>query len=100
MPQLTLEVPHALGQAEALQRLKRQFSFAKETYQSHLTDLVEQWTDGTLEFSFRAAGMAISGTLAVEASTVQIHAELPWAAAIFKNMIEQRLREELEKLLS
>jgi hypothetical protein len=100
MPQLSLEVPHALGQAEALERLKRQFSFAKEAYASQLSDIHEEWNDHALEFSFRAMGMAISGTLAVEAAAVKIDAELPWAAVIFKNMIAERLHEELEKVLS
>ncbi len=100
MPHLTIEVPHALDQAEAVRRLKEQFRLAQETYQSHLSDLEEEWTDNTLRFSFRAVGMRIAGTLAVEASLVRIAVELPLAASLFKGLIQQQVCEELGKILA
>ena len=100
MPQLVMEVPHTLGQAAAIERLKREFEVAKETYQSHISELEEEWTEGTLRFSFRAAGMNISGDLVVEERVVKIHSHLPLPALMFKGVIDQRVREELGKLLS
>ena len=100
MPQLTTEVPHALGQAEAVRRLKEQFTLAQAAYQAHISDLKQEWTDSTLEFSFRAIGMGISGSLAVEDAAVTLQAELPLAAALFKGMIQQQIREELERVLA
>jgi hypothetical protein len=100
MPQLTMEVSHALGQEQALERLKEKFSMAKDAYRAHLSEFREQWNQSTLDFGFRAAGMNVSGTLAVEAAAVRLHAELPWAAMMFKGMIEKQVREELGKLLT
>ena len=71
MPQLTIEVPHALGQAEAVRRLQEQFSVAQGAYQSHISDLHQEWTDGTLTFGFRAVGLNIPGTMVVEEAAVE-----------------------------
>ena len=100
MPQLTIEVPHALGQAEAVQRLQQQFSVAQEAYRSHISELHQEWADGALTFSFRVAGLNISGTLVVEEAAVKLDAHLPLAAVIFRGMIEQQVREELERILA
>jgi hypothetical protein len=100
MPQLQMEVPHTLGQEEATKRLKDKFGLAKQMYQQHVSDLREEWTDHTLAFGFRAVGMAVPGTLAVEPSAVRIVAELPWAAMLAKGMIEQRIRQELGQILA
>ena len=100
MPHLTMEVPHALGQAEAVGRLKQQFDLAHEAYRSHISDLHQEWTDSTLTFSFRVVGMSISGTLAVEDAAVALEAELPLAAVVFRGMIEQQIHEELDRVLA
>ena len=76
MPQLTLEMPHALGQALAIERLKERFSLAKAAYQSQLSNLTEEWMGSTLTFAFRATGMSVSGSLVVEDAAVKIHAKL------------------------
>ena len=100
MPQLNLEIPHALGQVLAIERLKERFSLAKATYKSQIVDLTEEWTGNTLTFAFRVIGMSVSGSLVVEDAAVKIHAKLPVAALVFKGLIEKQLREELHKLLS
>lgn len=99
MPKLTMETPHELARDEAVRRLKEKFADAKDTYGSQVTDLREQWNDGTLSFSFKVVGMSIAGTVAVEDSAVKLDTELPMAAIMFKGMIEGRIREELSELL-
>jgi hypothetical protein len=99
MPNLILDVPHTLGQAPALERLKNKFSLAKDMYQAHISHLQEEWNDTGLTFDFRAAGMNVSGTLAVEEAAVKLKAHLPLAALLFKGAIEKQVREELERLL-
>jgi hypothetical protein len=100
MPQLTLEVPHNLGRDEATRRLKEKFDFARETFKGQVSDLHEEWKDQTLTFGFKAVGMAVSGTVAVEDALVRLTAELPWAAMLAKGMIEQRARQELGQVLA
>ena len=69
-------------------------------YQAHVSDLQQEWTDSTLTFSFRAMGMAVSGTLVVEDAEVTVETELPLAAALFKGLIQQQIREELQRVLA
>jgi hypothetical protein len=100
MPRITLEAPHALGQDEALRRLKDKFDAARSQYGADVRNLSEQWTDHTLNFSFTSLGMGVSGTVKVEDSAVKLNAELPFAASFFKGAIESRLRAELGDLLA
>jgi putative polyhydroxyalkanoate system protein len=100
MPQITMESPHALGRDEALKRLRDKFDSARSKFGSQVRDLNEQWTDHTLNFSFSAMGMGISGTVKVEDSAVKLNADLPMAASFFKGAIESRIRAELGDLLA
>ena len=95
-----MEAPHSLGREEALRRLKDKFSLAKEAYQGQFKDLQEQWDDDSFTFGFKAAGMKVSGLVAVEESRVTLDARLPLAAMMFKGMIRQRVSDELNKLLA
>jgi hypothetical protein len=100
MPKLSMETPHELGQEEATQRLKHGFSFVKGNFQSHLSDVTEEWNDHALKFGFKAMGMKIAGDVVVEESRVKVDASLPMAAIMFKGTIEDRVRKELERLLA
>jgi hypothetical protein len=100
MPRLKFAVPHSLGSDEAARRLKEKLAAALAEHGHHLSDYHEQWRDHTLDFGFRAMGMAISGTVAVEPSQVLVEAELPFAAMLFKGTIEQRLRAEVGAVLA
>jgi hypothetical protein len=100
MPKLNVEVPHTLGRDEAARRLKQQFDLARGAYGSYVSDLQEQWNDDhTLTFGFKAMGMKVAGTLAVEDALVRVLVELPLAAMMIKGTIEQRTRQELTQIL-
>jgi hypothetical protein len=100
MAQLSVDVPHALGQDEAARRFKERFAAARSKYGDQISELREQWQDHTLSFAFRAMGWAISGKLAVEANTVKLQATLPAAIMLFKGAIEKRVRDEVGELLA
>jgi hypothetical protein len=100
MPQLTMESSHALGREEALRRLKEKIGRVKDTYQSRVSDLYDEWKDDTLSFGFKAVGMEFAGTVTVEPSAVKLNTNLPFAAMMFKGVIEQKIREELGDLLA
>ena len=99
MPQLSLDLPHALGQDEAARRLKATVAAARSAYQEHLSDFQEDWQDHTLSFGFRAMGMSVKGTVAIEPENVHVAADLPMAAMFFRGAIESRIRQEVGRLL-
>ncbi|MBN2473892.1 MAG: polyhydroxyalkanoic acid system family protein [Pirellulales bacterium] len=100
MPRITVETSHALGQEEAVRRLKDKFTMAKGAYGDQVSDLQEQWSDSALSFGFKVVGMKIAGTLEAGASHVRLAAEVPLAAMMFKGSIERQVRQELDALLA
>ena len=100
MPAFNIEVPHQLGQQEAVDRLRGFFQKVREKFQSQVTNLEEDWDDNQLSFSFKTYGFAIKGTGTVLVENVQFTGELPFAAVAFRGKIEQSIREELVKELS
>jgi len=100
MPSLNLTVPHPFTQEEAVSRLKQLMEAAKARNQGKLTDLVEEWKDSTLNFSFATFGFKVSGVVDVEPHQVKIQGTIPLAAAMFKGKIEQALKDELGRVLT
>ena len=99
MPQLSLDIPHLLGQDEAVHRLKEKFAAAHAEYRDRVSDFKEQWRDHTFSYGFKVLGMAVSGTIAVEEKMVRLATELPMAAMFFKAAIEARIHQEVGALL-
>jgi hypothetical protein len=100
MPALNMATTHALGREEAVRRLKEKFDHVRATYGNKVGDLREEWKGNTLEFGFKATGMKVSGTVTVEDAEVRLDAQLPFAAIVFKGMIERQIRAELGQLLA
>jgi putative polyhydroxyalkanoate system protein len=96
MPKVSMEIPHSLGQEEATQRLKKQLESVRGT----VNDLHEQWDGNAMTFRFEAVGMKVHGDIAVEPSALRVNVELPFAAMMLKGVIEQRMRQELTKVLT
>jgi len=100
MPKLSLSVPHSLGVEEAARRLKQRYDAVKAEQGGQVKDLEEHWDGQTLRCRFRAMGLKVAGSVTVQPAAVQVDAELPLAALMFKGFIESRVREELGKLLA
>lgn len=100
MPKLSVSIPHALTQEEALRRLKDRLELARGSLQEHVSNLQEHWEGNEVQFSFTTHGFGVKGCLRSEPSEVRVQADLPLPALIFKKMLEQQIREELTKVLS
>ncbi|MEO8173025.1 MAG: polyhydroxyalkanoic acid system family protein [Sediminibacterium sp.] len=100
MANFEMSVPHHLTQEEALQRIQNLLVDAKKEHSDKISNLKENWSGNTGEFSLTIMGFSISGKLAVTSSAVDISATLPFAASLFKGKIEELLTEKAEKLLS
>ncbi len=99
MPKLKISHGHELSRDEAAERLKRFIELAKAQYGSHVRDLVEEWSENTLSYSFRAMGFSTKGNLLVEENEVHITSDLPLAAIVFKGRIEETIRRQLASVL-
>ena len=99
MPRLIMEVPHVLGKEEAARRLRDKFDSVRGSFGGQVNDLVETWDGDRLDFGFSTMGMKVAGNVTVGEQDVKMAADLPFAAMMFKGMIESRIRGELGQLL-
>jgi hypothetical protein len=99
MPQFSVGVPHALGREQAMERLQRLIERVREEHGDRLSDMQGGWVGNVLNFSFRAMGMGVQGTMDVGESGVNVQGQLPLAAAFFRGKIEQTIRDQLSSVL-
>ncbi len=99
MPKIKVEESHALGQELAIQRIKGLLDQLKADHGDSITDLKESWHGSGAEFSFKAMGMKVEGTINLTDHNVCFEGKIPLAALPFKSSIERAIREEARKLL-
>ena len=100
MPSLSVKMPHALGQEEALARLQGYVAKLKARHQDKVSGLEEKWEDNKVETSFSTYGFKVSGHMIVGPEAVEIEGKLPLTAMMFKGKIEQTIRDELSRVLA
>ena len=70
-----------------------------ERFGDSVSDLKHVWKDDDMEFSFRARGFNVKGTVAVSDSEVHLDLHLPFAAKMFEGKIRSAIENELDRLL-
>jgi hypothetical protein len=100
MSDLNLSIPHNLSAEEALGRIKNLLSNLKKDHQDLIDKSDENWEGNTGNFSFSVKGFDLSGIIAVNSSSVDINAKLPFAVSLFKGKISQVITDKAKELLS
>jgi hypothetical protein len=96
---MNISIPHQLSQEEALARVKGLLSKLKEEQAGRVSDVKEEWNDNTGDFQFSAQGFNLAGQIAVQPSSVDIQADLPFALTFFKSTIERMISEKVTELM-
>jgi hypothetical protein len=97
---VTATVPHKLGKAEALRRLKDGLARAKGGQLGALITIEqEEWSGDTLQFRMRALGQNAAGSITVMEDSVLIAVTLRWLLAMAAEQILPRLRQQTTLLL-
>ena len=96
MPAFETEVPHALGQEAAVEKLKDFLQQVRERYAKKITAVDGNWSDNVLTYELTTYGIKIDGTLTVEENRVVMKGNLPFAAMMFKGKISDSIRSALE----
>jgi hypothetical protein len=94
---VTASVPHRLGKAEAIRRLKAGLSRAQGG--SLLTIDQEEWSGDMLRFRMHALGQSATGTITVMEESVDIAVTLPWLLAKIAERILPAVRNKATLLL-
>jgi hypothetical protein len=98
---LVVSIPHRLGKAEAVRRLKAGLGSARSDFRHIFTVQEETWVGDSLTFRISALGQSASGVIDVREDHVQLEVQLPWLlhqiATKAQGMIRQRGQLMLEK---
>lgn len=100
MPNLEINIPHELGEDEALKRIQSLLQKVQSRYGDQVKDLQQEWNGNTGEFSFSIMNMPVSGKLTVNNTGVDLDGKIPLAASLFKGKIKSVILEEANKVLA
>jgi hypothetical protein len=91
---VVVSIPHRLGRAEALSRIRRGLGHVRTHNASLMTVQEETWTNDTLDFRLTALGQAASGRIDVRDSEVIVTVTLPWLLARMAEGAQKLIRRE------
>lgn len=100
MPTFRTEVPHQLGQQQAVARLKQFLDQVRDEYKDLVSSLQGTWAENVLTFSLQTYGFQIDGTLTVGEESALLAGQLPLAASVFRGKIEQSIASTLRRELA
>ncbi len=91
---VTIDIPHALGLAEARRRVETQFGRLEAQLAGvGVSGIEKRWEGDRLHFAGRALGQAVGGRLTVLADSLHLELDLPPMLA----MLAGRIRDALGK---
>jgi hypothetical protein len=96
---LVVVIPHKLGKAEALSRIKSGLGRARTEFGALLTLEQEDWTGDRLSFTARSLGQRASGFIEVYDGAVRLEVTLPWLLAKFARGVQRVIGERGQLML-
>jgi hypothetical protein len=96
---VTVSVPHRLGRAEAVRRLKSGLERTRGQFGALVAVEQEVWSGDTLQFQMRALGQSAAGTITVLDDSLRIEVTLPWLLARAAERILPAMRKQATLLL-
>lgn len=98
--QFVVSVPHQLSQQEALSRIKSLMADLKSQYGNQVSNVTEQWSGNSCDFSMKLKMFKLSGTILVDDSRAQIRGTMPPGTGRFEGKAKSLIEERAKKLLS
>ena len=96
---VVVSIPHRLGKAEALLRLKNGFMRMRTQFSPLLQVDEEAWSGDHLQFRVTGLGQVGSGTMDVADDHVRVEITLPWLLGKLAEKIAPAIRKEGTLLL-
>lgn len=94
---MNISLPHKGSRTEGIQQIKQLLEQHQSEIQKNAQNVVTEWKDNVLEFTFTTQKATISGTLTVEDKVFHVYAKLPLALRLFEGRIEKMIGEEIKK---
>jgi hypothetical protein len=96
---LVIKIPHRLGQAEAVSRLKTGLSGAQAKFGQLFSSQKVEWTGSRLQFELSVLAQSVTGSIDVFDDFVRLELELPWLLAKIAERLQPLIRKEATLLL-
>lgn len=97
---MTIQLNHNLDTEKGIVCAEKIFKRLSEEYKDEFSDLQQETNGNIINFSFKIRGMNIKGDITVEKNKVTINSKLPFAAKLFQGMIEDKIKENANKMIS
>ena len=91
---LIVSIPHRLGKAEAVRRLRSGLGSVRTNYRQFIALEEEVWTDDHLAFRVRALGQVAAGTIDVADDHVRLEVTLPWLLGVVAEKLTPMIRKQ------
>ena len=96
---LVVVIPHKIGKAEALRRIKDGLGRAKTEFAALITLEEERWEGDKLIFCARSLGQRAHGAIEVYDAAVRLEVTLPWLLAKFAAAAQRVIGQKGQLLL-
>lgn len=96
---LVVSIPHQLGRAEAVRRLKAGLTRAASSVPVLKVD-EERWDGDRMIFRVRALGQAAAGQVDVGDDHVRVEVTLPWLLQRFAELAQKTIKQRGNLLLT
>jgi len=101
MAKFNVVVDHAIERDEAVSKLRTFSDRIREDMPVDVSDVKEDWDEaGNLNFSFKAMGFTVSGTMVTCNDKVTVKGKLPFAALPFRGAIESQIAGKVREAIA
>jgi hypothetical protein len=98
---MIINYKHNLNKEEAYTRLDSFLTELKDKYQDHISNLNQNWVnDDQMDFGVNIMGFNLNGSVYLKEHEVVLDGKLPFLARAFSSKIEEKIKENLENVLS
>ena len=93
-------VPHSLSQEEALRRVKRLLGELKQIYETQISDVREEWSDGSCSFRLKMFVFKIQGSIKVGSQLVEVRGRMPIGTGKYEEKVKSLIESRAKALLA
>ncbi|NPA45279.1 MAG: hypothetical protein GXO49_07085 [Chlorobi bacterium] len=97
---MKVTVEHNFTQETAIDCAENIFKNLSEKFKDEFSNLQQTRNDNEISFSFKIRGMNVSGKMTITENDVTVESKLPFAARMFQGMIENKIKENAEKMMA
>ena len=101
MAKFNVVVDHQIQRQQAVESLRTFSDHIRKESPVEVSEVEENWYDsGNLNFSFKAMGFTISGSMVTCDQKVTVAGKMPFAALPFRGAIESQIEEKVKEAIS